>query len=84
MPCFLAVEPICRRQHIGEKLFHFMLPHTIADSSITVATYRESMPEGIAARAFYQELGFVPDKRTLEFGSEVQEFVWSAKRWQAH
>ncbi len=32
-------------------------------------------PEGVAARAFYQRRGFVPGKLSVEFGSEVQEFV---------
>ncbi len=73
--CFLAVDPICRRQHFAEKMFRFMLPHMNADKPITVTTYREGVPEGIAARAFYQKLGFVQGKLTVEFGSEVQEFV---------
>ncbi len=73
--CFLAVDPVCRRQHIAEKMFEFMLPQMNADKAITVTTYREGIPEGIAARAFYQKLGFVPGKLTVEFESEVQEFV---------
>lgn len=82
MLCFLAVDPIYRRQHIAEKLFRFMLPQMDADEPITVTTYREGVPEGIAARAFYQKLGFVPGKLTAEFGSEVQEFVLDMKQWQ--
>lgn len=78
MLCFLAVDPICRRQHIAEKMFKFMLPHMRADKPITVTTYREGVPEGVAARAFYQKLGFVPGKLTVKFGSEVQEFTLKA------
>lgn len=75
MICFLAVDFEYRRQHIAEKMFSFMLPNMRADKPITVTTYREGVTEGIAARAFYQKLGFVPGKMTVEFGSEVQEFV---------
>lgn len=75
MVCFLAVDPAFRRKHIAEKLFRFVLPQMSQDSPITVTTYREGVPEGIAARAFYQKLGFVPGKLTVEFGSEMQEFV---------
>ena len=42
---------------------------------VVVTTYRESAPEGIAARAFYKHLGFAEGKLTEEFGSPVQEFV---------
>lgn len=76
MLCFLAVDPICRRQHIAEKMFRFILPHMNVAKPITVTTYREGVPEGVAARAFYQKLGFVPGKIMMEFGSEVQQFIW--------
>ena len=46
---------------------------------IVVTTYREGVPEGIAARAFYKHLGFVEGKLTEEFGSPVQEFVLKQK-----
>ena len=50
---------------------------TKLDSSkdISVTTYRDGVPEGIAARAFYKRMGFVEGKLTEEFGSPVQEFV---------
>lgn len=79
--CFLAVAPIFRRQHIAEKMFRFMLPNMSTDKPITVTTYRDGVPEGIAARAFYQRLGFVQGKLTVEFGSEVQEFVLDVEKW---
>lgn len=40
-----------------------------------MTTYREGVPEGIAARAFYRRLGFAEGRLTEEFGSPVQEFV---------
>ena len=48
----------------------------------TFTAYREGVQEGIAARALYQKLGFVPGKMTVEFGSEVQEFVMEVAKWQ--
>lgn len=75
MLCFLAVDPNFHRQHIAEKMFHFVLPQMNAGKLITVTTYRDGVPEGVAARAFYQKLGFIPGKLTIEFGSPVQEFV---------
>lgn len=76
MLCFLAVDPAHRRQHIAEKMFRFMLPQMNGDRPITVTTYREGVPEGVATRAFYQKLGFLPGKLIMEFGSPVQEFNW--------
>ena len=80
--CFLAVDPAYRRQHIAERMFRFILPHMSAGKPITVITYRDGVPEGVAARAFYQKLGFVPGQMTVEFGSTVQEFVMDVKQWQ--
>ena len=50
---------------------------TLMDSrdDIIVSTYREGVPEGIAARAFYKRFGFIEGKLTEEFGSPVQEFI---------
>ncbi|MDO5389711.1 MAG: GNAT family N-acetyltransferase [Eubacteriales bacterium] len=75
MLCFLAVDPIYRRQHIAEKMLTYMLSLSDSKKDVVVTTYRESAPEGIAARAFYKHLGFVEGKLTEEFGSPVQEFV---------
>lgn len=75
MLCFLAVDPIYRRQHIAEKMLTCMLSLSDSKKDVIVTTYRENAPEGIAARAFYKHLGFVEGKLTEEFGSPVQEFV---------
>ena len=82
MLCFLAVDPEYRRQHIAEKMFRFILPRMSAGKPITVTTYRDGVPEGVAARSFYQKLGFIPGRMTVEFGSTVQEFVMYVKQWQ--
>ena len=73
--CFLAVDPGFRRRHIAEKLVRHMFTFPDSDRDATVTTYREDVPEGRAARAFYRHLGFVEGRLTEEFGSLVQEFV---------
>ena len=75
MLCFLAVDARHRRQHIAENMVACMLTKMDSHSDILVTTYREDVPEGAAARAFYQRMGFTPGKLTEEFGSPVQEFV---------
>lgn len=61
-----------------------MLPQMNGDKPITVITYRAGVPESIAARAFYQKLGFLPGKLTVEFSSEVREFVLAVRTWQIY
>lgn len=75
MLCFLAVDKEYRRHHIAEKMLSYMLTFMDAEKEIVVTTYREGVPEGEAARAFYKKNGFVEGKLTEEFGSPVQEFV---------
>lgn len=73
--CFLAVDPAHRRQHIAQQMISFMLTQMDAHKDITVSTYREGDPNGIAARALYKSLGFSAGKLTKEFDYPVQEFV---------
>lgn len=73
--CFLAVDVEHRRQHIAEKMVSYMLTKMDPKSDISVTTYRDGVPEGTAARAFYKRIGFTEGKLTEEFGSPVQEFV---------
>ena len=84
MLCFLAVDPEYRRRHIADQMFRFILPLMTPGQKIIVTTYREGVPEGTAARAFYQKLGFIPGRMTVEFGSKVQEFVMEVAKWQKH
>ena len=72
---FLAVDPDHRRQHIAKKMVSWMLSQMEEGQNVTVTTYREGDPNGIAARAFYRSLGFSQGKLTEEFGCPVQEFV---------
>ena len=76
MLCFLAVDPACRRRHIAADMVEYMLAFLEPGREITVTTYREGVPEGVAARAFYKHLGFTEGALTEEFGSPVQEFRW--------
>ena len=73
--CFLAVSPEFRRRHIAESMVSLMLPELEPGRDVTVTTYREGAPEGIAARAFYKSLSFQEGELTEEFGSPVQRFV---------
>ena len=75
MLCFLAVDEQYRRQHIAERMVAYMLPYMNPEKEVIVTIYREGVPEGIAARAFYKRLGFVEGELTEEFGTPVQEFV---------
>ena len=52
-----------------------MLTQMDKGKHITVTTYREGDPNGIAARAFYKSLGFSEGRMTEEFGCLVQEFI---------
>ena len=73
--CFLAVDAEHRRQHIAEKMVSYMLTKMDPRRNISVTTYRDGVPEGTAARAFYKRIGFTEGKLTEEFGSPVQKFV---------
>lgn len=73
--CFLVVSGSCRRKGIAERLVAKMLEEMPAGRDVTVTTYREGVPDGVAARAFYRRLGFVEGRLTEEFGAPVQEFV---------
>lgn len=75
MLCFLVVDPTYRRQQIARQMVDFMLTQMGAGKDITVTTYREGDPNGIAARAFYKRLGFCEGRLTEEFGCPVQEFI---------
>ena len=75
MLCFLAVDPAYRRRHIARQMVDFMLTQMERGKIITVTTYREGDPNGVAARAFYKRLGFCEGRLTEEFGCPVQEFI---------
>lgn len=73
--CFLAVDPDCRRQHIARDMIELMLEQLPHGKDVTVSTYRDGDPRGIAARPFYKKMGFMEGPLSEEFGSPVQIFV---------
>ena len=75
MLCFLAVDPEHRRQHIAQRMVSYMLTKMEPRRDVWVTTYRDGVPQGTAARAFYKRIGFSEGRLTEEFGSPVQEFV---------
>lgn len=78
--CFLAVDPDCRRKHIAREMVGLMLEQLPHNKDVTVSTYREGDPNGIAARKFYKKMGFVEGPLSEEFGSPVQIFVLRRKQ----
>lgn len=78
--CFLAVEPSFRRRRAAAGMVSYMLTLMNPERDITVTTYREGTPAGIAARAFYKSMGFTAGLLTEEFGCPVQEFVLRRER----
>lgn len=75
MLCFLAVTPERRREHIAERLVSYALSLMGPSGDVTVTTFREGVPEGAAARAFYRSVGGAEGALTEEFGSPAREFA---------
>ena len=78
--CFLAVDPSYRRRQIARQLVARMLDQLEEGKSVTVTTYRQEDPRGVAARAFYRRMGFMEGELTEEFGCPVQEFILPRQR----
>lgn len=76
----LAVHPEYRRRGIATALIARMLERLDRSRDIVVETFREEDEKGIAARALYRSLGFVPEGTCLFEGSyPVQRFVLRGK-----
>jgi GNAT superfamily N-acetyltransferase len=56
---WLGVTASQRRNGIGLHLFHAMREQLHASETLEVVTFGEDHPGGLAARRFYQKLGFV-------------------------
>lgn len=75
MICCLAVSPRYRRRGIGSILLQKAINELDPCKDITVSTFRENDPKGIAPRALYKNFGFVEDELIEEFGYPNQKFI---------
>lgn len=73
MLCCMAVHPEYRKQGIGRKMVELMLTKLDRSCDIVVETFREEDEKGIAPRAFYRSLGFIP--------GELGEFEGYPQQW---
>lgn len=73
----LAVHPEYRRQKIASGMIRRMLTKLDSERDISVETFREEDEKGIAARKFYQSLGFVPGPLGVYENYPVQTFLCS-------
>ena len=75
----MAVHPEYRRSGIARSMIELMLPKLDRTKDITVTTFREDDPMGVAPRAIYQSLGFLPSELCIEQGYPSQVFVLKGK-----
>lgn len=75
MLCCLAVDARYRRQHIASSMFEKVLSIADPDRDLTVSTFREGDPKGIAPRRFYQKHGFREGELIEEYQYPCQIFV---------
>ncbi len=74
--CHLAVHPEFRRRHIATRMVNLMFRSLAPSPEIRAKAYPGEDERGIASRAFYQSLGFVPAKSVSHDGCcREQEFV---------
>lgn len=71
----MAVDPNHRRKGIATAMIEMMLSLFPRDADISVTTFREHDPKGIAPRALYQKFGFVEAELVEEFHYPHQKFV---------
>lgn len=72
---FLAVSPEYRRRGLAERLVETAAAQFPVGTELSVTTYREGDPMGIAARGFYAALGFVPGEEVTAFGYPCQKLI---------
>ena len=78
MICCLAVAPDFRRQGIGSALLSEAIENLDRTRDITVSTFREDDPKGIAPRALYRSFNFLESDLIEEFGYQNQRFILPA------
>ena len=79
MICCLAVAPDYRRHGIASALLSKVIELLDRTRDISVSTFRENDPKGIAPRRLYKSFGFIEGELIEEFGYPNQQFILSAK-----
>lgn len=79
MICCLAVDPDYRRKGIATKLMAVALNILDTTRDISVSTFQEGDPKGIAPRTLYKKFGFQEAELIEEFGYPNQKFVLYAE-----
>ncbi len=75
MLCCMVVDPGCRREGVATEMIKYFLSFFEDKDKISLTTFRESDPKGIAPRALYKKLGFCEDELCVEFNYPHQKFV---------
>lgn len=75
MICCLAVDPDYRRRGIAAKLMLAALDILDRTKDISVSTFREDDPKGVAPRTLYKKFGFQEAELIEEFGYPNQKFI---------
>jgi len=71
----MAVHPEHRKKGIATSMVEKMRSLFPDDADLSVTTFRENDPKGIAPRALYKKFGFVEDELIVEFEYPHQRFV---------
>ena len=79
MICCLAVAPDFRRHGIATALLSKAIEMLDRTRNISVSTFRENDPKGIAPRRLYKSFGFMEGELIEEFGYPNQQFILPAK-----
>lgn len=66
------MAPEHRRKEIDTAMMKDMLSLFPCDTDISVTTFRENDPKGIAPRPLYRKFGFVEDELVEEFNSHIK------------
>ncbi len=75
----MAVHPQFRKQGIGSALVEKMISLFPVVIDISVSTFREDDPKGIAPRALYKKYGFEEGKLITEFNYPHQKFILKSR-----
>lgn len=78
MICCLAVSPDHRRKGIASDLLSKAIRELDRKADISVSTFREDDPKGIAPRSLYKRFGFIEGELIYEFGYPNQQFILPA------